>query len=119
LAHPTCRVHERLKRIKARVCLQYLDRSCGLACKRQDCSVSIIGEIGIKREGALEFGYGGVVLALEKQHVPERSASFWQAGVEAHSRLRQFKSAYGVELAGVDFDTMLAGGSFGRTLVKL
>ena len=33
------------------------------------------------------------MLALEKQDISKLSASFWQAGVEMHSRLRQFKGA--------------------------
>src|SRR5262245_50820762 len=93
LAHPTCRVHERLKRIKVHVSLQYLDRSCGFACKQQGSSVSIVDEIGIECNGSLEFGHAGVVLALEKQDISKLSVSFRQAGVEMHSRLRQFKGA--------------------------
>src|SRR5258708_7156386 len=89
-----------MKRIEADVRLQYLDRSCGLARIRQGLSVSIVEEIGIEREGSLELGDGGVVPALEKQDMPELSASLWQAGVEVHSRLRQLKRA--IERSGTE-----------------
>src|SRR5262249_24588575 len=50
-------------------------------------------EIGIEREGSLECGDRGIVLALEKQDVSKLSPSLRQAGVEAHRRYRQFKGA--------------------------
>src|SRR5262249_38988044 len=55
------------KGVEADTCLQYLERSFGLARIVQSYGVSIVDEIGIEREGALEFGDGGVVAALEKQ----------------------------------------------------
>jgi hypothetical protein len=48
----------------------------------------MIDEIGVEREGALEFGEGCVVLALVNQDDPKLSASLWQKGVEVHRRLR-------------------------------
>src|SRR5262249_25429498 len=92
-AQPTCRVDELLKRIKAQVCLQHLDRLCGQAHLRQGSGVSIVDEIGVEREGSLPFGDGGVVLALVKQDISKLSASLWQAGVEEDGRLRQFQGA--------------------------
>src|SRR5437899_5083764 len=89
-----------LKRIEAEVCVQYLDSSCGLAHGNQSSRVSIVDEIGIEREGSLEFCDGGVVLALEKQDVSELSASLRQARVEVHSRLRQFKRA--IKRSGIE-----------------
>src|SRR5262249_25398087 len=74
----------RLKRVKTHVCLEYLDRPCGLARVNQGSGVSIVDEIGIKCEGSLEFGDRGVVLTLVKQDMSKLSASLWQAGVEAH-----------------------------------
>jgi hypothetical protein len=53
----------------------------------------VVNEIGVEREGSLEFGDGGVVLALENQDISKLSASLWQAGVEVHRCLRQFKRA--------------------------
>src|SRR5258708_22256124 len=97
-AHPTCRVDERLKRIEAHVCLQRFDRSCRLTRTHQDLSESMINEIGIEREGSLEFGHGGVVLALVKQDLSKLSASLWQAVVEEHRCLRQFQST--IECSG-------------------
>src|SRR5262249_7901251 len=87
-----CRVDE-LKRIKAHVRPQDLDRPCGLARIHQDLSVSIVDVIGVEREGSLEFGVGGVVLALVKQDMPKLSAGLWQAGVEVHRYRRKFKGA--------------------------
>src|SRR5215468_11051602 len=66
----------------------------------QGCGVSIVDEIMIEREGALEFDDGGVVPALVKQDVSKLGASLWQAGVEAHRHLRQFKGA--VERSGTE-----------------
>src|SRR5215468_8112602 len=66
----------------------------------QGCGVSIVDEIMIEREGALEFDDGGVVPALVKQDVSKLGASLWQAGVEAHCRLRQFKRA--IERSGTE-----------------
>src|SRR5215831_17748557 len=97
---PTCRVDERLKRIEAHICLQDLDRSCVLARIRQDQSESMIDKIGIEREGALEFSDCGVVLVLPKQDMSKLSASLWQASVEAHRRIRQFKGA--IERSGTE-----------------
>src|SRR5258706_14601917 len=93
LAHKNRRMVKRLKRIEADSCLQYLDGSRGLARIRQGSGVSIVDEIGIERQGSLEFGDGGVVLALEKQGSYELSVSFRPGDVEVHSRLRQFKGA--------------------------
>src|SRR5262249_19337872 len=94
LAHQTAKRHDvPLKGIKADVRLQYLDRSGGLARMHQDLGESRVDEIGIEREGSLEFRDRGVVLALVKQGMSKLSASFWQAVVEVHSRLRQFKGA--------------------------
>src|SRR5712671_4119937 len=90
----------RLKRIEAGVYLQDLDRSCGFACKHQSLGVTVVDEIGIEREGSLEFGEGGVVPALEKQGIAKLSASLWQAWVKAHRRLRQFKGA--IERSGTE-----------------
>src|SRR5215470_7464338 len=53
----------------------------------------MVDEIGIERERSFEFGDGGVVLTLVKQDLSKMSASLWQAGVEAHGRLREFKGA--------------------------
>src|SRR5882724_11762202 len=53
----------------------------------------MVDEIRIEREGALELGDGGIVLALEKQDMSKLSASLRQAGVEVHRRLRQFEGA--------------------------
>jgi len=47
--------------------------------------------LGVESEGPLEFGDGGIVAALEKQGTSKLGASLRQAGVEAHSRLRQLK----------------------------
>src|SRR5262249_46996088 len=77
----------RLKRIEADVYLKYLDSSCVLACTNQGLGVSIFNEIGVEREGSLEFGKGGVVPALEKQDMSKLSASLRQEGVELHRRL--------------------------------
>src|SRR5215467_14581554 len=82
-----------LKWIEAHACLQCLDPSCGLARIDQGLGKSIVEEIGIERQGSLELGDGGIVLALVKQGVSKLSASLWQAGVEVHRRLRQFKGA--------------------------
>ncbi len=65
MTHPTRYINRR-KRIAAYVCFQYLDRFCRLARKRQGQGESRIGEIGIECEGSLEFGDGGIVLALER-----------------------------------------------------
>jgi hypothetical protein len=51
----------------------------------------MVDEIGIEREGSLEFGDGSVVLALPNQDFSKLSASLWQVVVEVHRRLRQFK----------------------------
>src|SRR5262245_55809872 len=88
------------KWIEADVCLQCLDRSRRLARIMQCMGVSIIDEIGVEREGSLKFGDGGVVLALPKQDISKLSASLWQAGVEVHRRLRQFKRA--IECSGTE-----------------
>jgi hypothetical protein len=75
------------------------------SCKVQSHSVSIVEKIGIERQGALEFGDGGIVPALRKQDKSELSASLRQAGVEAHRRLRQFKGTIergGSEIIGVE-----------------
>jgi hypothetical protein len=88
-----------LKRIEADVCLQDLDGSCGLARINQGLSISMV-EIGIEGEGSLEFGDRGVVLALPKQDISKLGASLWQAGVEVHPRLRQFKRA--IERSGTE-----------------
>src|SRR5882762_6479181 len=90
----------RLKRIEADVYLKYLDSSCVLARTQQDLGVSIFHEIGIEREGSLEFGEGGVVPALENQDMSKLSASLRQEGVEVHRRLRQFKGA--IERGGTE-----------------
>jgi hypothetical protein len=57
----------------------------------------MVDEIGVERKGSLEFGDGGVVLALEKQDQSKLSAGLRQAGVEAHRR--QFKST--IERSGI------------------
>src|SRR5262249_18875191 len=93
LAQEICRVDERLKRIEAHVRLQDLDRPCGLARIHQDLSVSIVDEIGVEREGSLEFGDGCVVLVLVKQDMSKLSAGLWQAGVEVHRFRRKLKGA--------------------------
>src|SRR5262249_3736650 len=53
----------------------------------------MVDVIGVEREGALEFGDGGVVLALVNQDLSKLAASLWQARVEVHRRLGQFKGA--------------------------
>ena len=93
-------MERRLKGIEALNYLQHLDRSCGLARKHQGLGVSIVDEIGIEREGSLEFSDGGGELALEKQDVSKLSASLRQMGVEVHGRLRQFKGA--IERGGTE-----------------
>src|SRR5215467_10068756 len=70
----------RRKRIEAGDCLQYVDRSCRLTRMYQGCGESEVDEIGIEREGALEFSDGGVVLALLKQDISKLSASLRQTG---------------------------------------
>ena len=65
----------------------------------------MVDEIGIKREGALEFGDGGVVPALVKQEVSKLSASLWQPGVDVHRHPRQFKGAIkrgGIEIVAIE-----------------
>jgi hypothetical protein len=59
----------------------------------------MIDEIGVERDGSLEFGDGGVMLALEKQGISKLSASLWQEVVEVHRCLRQFKRA--IERGGI------------------
>src|SRR5712692_4649186 len=98
--HLTKGAEERLKRIEADVCLQYLDRSCGLAPIRQGFGESIIEQVGIERGGSLEVSHGGVVLALVNQDMSKLSVSLRQAGVEVYSRLRQFKGA--IERSGTE-----------------
>src|SRR5262249_37848090 len=78
---------------EAAVRLQNLDGSCVLARMNQGSGVSIVDEIWIEREGSLELGDGGVVLALVTQDMSKLSASFWQGVIEVHSRLRQFKGS--------------------------
>ena len=51
----TCPLVERLKGVKVQVCLQELDGSAGLARIYQGSGVSIVDEIGVEREGSLEF----------------------------------------------------------------
>ena len=53
----------------------------------------MVDEIGVEREGLLEFGHGSVVLALAKQDHSKLSASLRQACVNAHGLLRQFMGA--------------------------
>src|SRR5262249_44966330 len=89
-----------LKRIKAQVCLQYLDRSCVLTREHQDSGESMVDVIGVERKGSLVFGDGGVVLALPKQDISQLSASLWQVVIEVHRRLRQFKGA--IERSGIE-----------------
>src|SRR5712671_3571004 len=60
----------------------------------------MVDEIGVERDGSLEFSNGGVVPALEEQDISKRSASLWQAAVEMHSCLCQFKSA--IERGGTE-----------------
>ena len=60
----------------------------------------MVDEIGVEREGALEFGDGGVVPALENQDRSKLSASLRKAGVEVDRRPRQFKGA--IERGGTD-----------------
>src|SRR5260370_15998221 len=60
----------------------------------------MVDEIGVECKGALEFGDGGVVLTLVKQDISKLSARLWQAGVEVHSRLRQFQGA--IERGGTE-----------------
>src|SRR5262249_1735961 len=89
----------------ADVCLQYLDRSRGLARILQGRGVSIIDEIEVEPEGSLKFGDRGVVPALEKQDISKLSASLGQTRVEVHSRLRQFKGAIkrsGTEIIAIE-----------------
>src|SRR5712671_3999594 len=89
LAHYTRKRHRvPLQRIKADVCLQDLDSSSMLADKHQDLGESSVDEVGIEREGSLEFCNRGLVLALVNQDMSKLSASFWQTVVEVHSRLR-------------------------------
>src|SRR5215467_9293920 len=94
------RMAKRPKWIEADVGLQDLDRSCGLACIRQGLGVSEVDEIGVELQGALKFGDGGIMPALENQDSSKRSASFWQACVKIHSRFRQFKGA--IERSGTE-----------------
>src|SRR5215467_10118554 len=88
LAQPTCRPQERLKRVEAHVSIQYLDGSGGLARIHQGSRVSMVDEIGVEREGSLEFGDAGVVLTLVNQESSKLSARLWQQGVEVDRRLR-------------------------------
>src|SRR5260370_40642470 len=77
----------------------------------------MVDEIGIEREGSLELGDGGVVLALVKQDVSKLSASLWQAGVEAPRGLRQFKGAIecsGTEIVAIERFVIGAEGSPGQ-----
>src|SRR5215475_16044115 len=60
----------------------------------------MVDEIRVERKGSLEFGNGGVVLALEEKDESKLSARLWQAGVEVHRRLRQFKGA--IERSGIE-----------------
>src|SRR5215468_4266821 len=60
----------------------------------------MVDEIGIERDGSLEFGEGGVVLALVSQDVSKLSVSLRQARVEAYSRLCQFKGV--IECSGTE-----------------
>jgi hypothetical protein len=60
----------------------------------------MVDEIGIQCDGPLEFGDGGVVLALEMQDRSKLRASLWQAWVEVHGCLRQFKGA--IERSGTE-----------------
>src|SRR5258708_7475399 len=96
----SCGVDERLKLIKAQVCLQDLDRPCGLARIHQDLTESMVDKIGVEREGSLEFGDGGVVLAIPQQDVSKLATGLWQAGVEVHRHLRRFKGA--IERSGTE-----------------
>src|SRR5262249_9180450 len=80
-AQVTCRIDERLKRIEAHVCLQYLYGPCRLARKRQGSGVCIVDEIWIEREGALKFRDRSVVPALVDQDTSKLSVSLRQAGV--------------------------------------
>src|SRR5215831_20903019 len=90
--------------MQAHVCLNDLDGSCGLARIHQGLGVSMVDVIGVEREGSLEFGDGGVVLALVNQDLSKLAAGLWQAGVEVHRRLGQFKGAIersGTEIAAI------------------
>src|SRR5215510_9968829 len=86
--------------MQAHVCLNDLDRSCGLARIHQSLGVSMVDVIGVECEGSLEFGDGGVVLALVNQDLSELAAGLWQAGVEVHRCLGQFKGA--IERGGTE-----------------
>jgi hypothetical protein len=71
----------------------------------QGSGVSPVDEIGVEREGSLELGDTGVVLALPNQDISKLSASLWQAGIEVNRRLRQFKSAIkrsGTEIIAIE-----------------
>jgi hypothetical protein len=50
-------------------------------------------KLGLSAKARSKFGDGGAVLALENQDTSKLSASLWQAGVEVHRCLRQFKRA--------------------------
>jgi hypothetical protein len=53
----------------------------------------MVDQIAVEREGTLEFGDRGVVLALVKQGISKLSVSLRQAGIEAHRHPRQFNGA--------------------------
>ncbi len=66
----------------------------------------MVDEVGIEREGSLELGEGVVVLALPEQDLSKLGASLRQAGVEVHSRLRQFKGVIkrsGTEMIAIEW----------------